>query len=56
MFCVCAIAEGSRKTFFVYIFIFWIDVTLLDRNPKRMGLFGKEKGKDPKEMVNGWIK
>lgn len=21
-----------------------------------MGLFGKEKGKDPKEMVNVWIK
>lgn len=26
----------------------------MDRNPKRMGLFGKEKGKDPKEMVNHW--
>lgn len=56
MFYHCAIAKGSRKTVFVYIFIFWIDVTLLERNPKRMGLFGKEKGKDPKEMVNVWIK
>lgn len=44
------------KHFLFTFFIFWIDVTLLDRNPKRMGLFGKEKGKDPKEMVNVWIK